>query len=62
MIVLITTITILTIIGLILTFQIVKEWIASYRENKLFREQYKKYKAYVKQMEKARDRENNKLN
>lgn len=61
MTVLITTIVVLVVVALILTTSIIGEWIAAYKDNKSFKQQYKKYKECKKQMERARDRENNRF-
>jgi len=61
MTVLITTIVVLVVVALILIVSIIGEWIAAYKDNKTFRKQWKKYKKYKEQMERARDRENNRF-
>ena len=61
MTVLITTIVVLVIVALILIISMIGEWITAYKDNKTFREQWKKYKKYKEQMERARDRENNRF-
>jgi len=61
MTVLITTIVVLVLVALILIISMIGEWITAYKDNKTFREQWKKYKKYKEQMERARDRENNRF-
>ena len=61
MTVLITTIVVLVVVALILIISMIGEWITAYKDNKTFREQWKKYKKYKEEMERARDRENNRF-
>ena len=46
--VLIITIIVLVVVTIIMVITIIGEWIAAYKMNKTFKEQYKKFKEYQK--------------